>query len=253
MKANCSDRAEVFFVERGRWIAASRGPSTGETQARVAAFVERVLPPAETRRLLHLGCGTGDLSIELARRGYKPVAVDISPDVIAVARERAMTQHLPVAFLAEDFVQLDFPPYFDAVLAVETTLPFRGDAVTFGASLKRIGALLRPGGRFLFGSATWRHWPDGRQEVYQGPGGCALETLTFDPSTRTVCRTLRVEGKTGAREICWQSYWPSAPEIEAALRAAGFTVLGRWHRYDLGATWTDEKTPGLIWLTEWSP
>lgn len=40
-------------------------------------------------RILDAGCGTGSLSIELARRGADVLAVDLSPNLIAIARERA--------------------------------------------------------------------------------------------------------------------------------------------------------------------
>jgi len=39
-------------------------------------------------RLLDAGCGTGALSIEAARRGADVVAIDLSPTLVAVARER---------------------------------------------------------------------------------------------------------------------------------------------------------------------
>jgi magnesium-protoporphyrin O-methyltransferase len=41
------------------------------------------------RRLLDAGCGTGALAIEAARRGADVIAVDLSPSLIALARERA--------------------------------------------------------------------------------------------------------------------------------------------------------------------
>lgn len=40
-------------------------------------------------RLLDAGCGTGALAVEAARRGADVVAVDLSPTLIALARERA--------------------------------------------------------------------------------------------------------------------------------------------------------------------
>ena len=40
------------------------------------------------RRVLDLGCGAGDLSIALLRRGARVTAVDLSPGMVAVARER---------------------------------------------------------------------------------------------------------------------------------------------------------------------
>ncbi|MBB5049729.1 magnesium-protoporphyrin O-methyltransferase [Rhodopseudomonas rhenobacensis] len=39
-------------------------------------------------RLLDAGCGTGALSIEVARRGAHVVAIDLSPTLVEVARER---------------------------------------------------------------------------------------------------------------------------------------------------------------------
>lgn len=40
------------------------------------------------RRLLDAGCGTGALSVEAARRGAEVIAIDLSPTLIALARER---------------------------------------------------------------------------------------------------------------------------------------------------------------------
>src|ERR1700742_3375935 len=39
-------------------------------------------------RVLAAGCGTGALSIEVARRGARVVAIDLSPKLVSVARER---------------------------------------------------------------------------------------------------------------------------------------------------------------------
>lgn len=42
-----------------------------------------------SRRILDAGCGTGSFAIEAARRGAEVVAVDLSPALIALAKERA--------------------------------------------------------------------------------------------------------------------------------------------------------------------
>lgn len=41
------------------------------------------------QRLLDAGCGTGALAVEAARRGAKVVAIDLSPKLIGLARERS--------------------------------------------------------------------------------------------------------------------------------------------------------------------
>jgi magnesium-protoporphyrin O-methyltransferase len=40
------------------------------------------------KRLLDAGCGTGALAVEAARRGAQVVAIDLSPTLVALARER---------------------------------------------------------------------------------------------------------------------------------------------------------------------
>ena len=49
--------------------------------------------PADLRgaRVLDAGCGTGALAIEAARRGAEVVAIDLSPTLVQLARERAPT------------------------------------------------------------------------------------------------------------------------------------------------------------------
>jgi magnesium-protoporphyrin O-methyltransferase len=45
------------------------------------------------KRVLDAGCGTGALSVELAKRGAQVLAIDLSPTLVALARERAVGQH----------------------------------------------------------------------------------------------------------------------------------------------------------------
>jgi SAM-dependent methyltransferase len=47
------------------------------------------LGPVEGLRVLELGCGAGDLSLELLRRGARLTALDISPASVELTRERA--------------------------------------------------------------------------------------------------------------------------------------------------------------------
>jgi len=72
------------------------------------------------RRVLDVGCGTGQTALFLASRGHDVVGVDAVPDAIRVARERAKTQGLDVRFEAADVLDVlpDFEAAFDAVTDV---------------------------------------------------------------------------------------------------------------------------------------
>src|SRR5712675_2074900 len=59
---------------------------------------------------LDAGCGTGFLSLELARRGHRVTGVDFAPAMLAAARRKAAAQGLSVHFEEGDAEQLPFPP-----------------------------------------------------------------------------------------------------------------------------------------------
>lgn len=57
-----------------------------------------------------LGCGTGELSIMLAKNGYDLISVDISEEMLNVLQEKLSMskKHLPVLILNQDITALDF-------------------------------------------------------------------------------------------------------------------------------------------------
>ena len=48
--------------------------------------------------ILDAGCGTGNYSIELARRGYMVTGLDISPELLAEAKKKSENKSLPLKF-----------------------------------------------------------------------------------------------------------------------------------------------------------
>lgn len=83
------------------------------------------------RRLLDAGCGTGALSVEAARRGAQVVAVDLSPTLIELARER-MPRDLPqgrLQFHAGDMLDPALGR-FDHVVAMDSLIHYKAPDVT---------------------------------------------------------------------------------------------------------------------------
>ena len=90
--------------------------------AREVDFLERVFSQCSqvsVRRVLDVGCGTGIHSIELARRGYEVLGVDLSQKMIEVAREKSRAAEVTgVYFLQADATRLEFEEEFDAAIAM---------------------------------------------------------------------------------------------------------------------------------------
>ena len=82
-------------------------------------------------RLLDAGCGTGLLSIDAARRGADVVAVDISPTLIDIARDRIPADISPraIKFLAGDMLDPRLGR-FDFVVAMDSVIHYRPNDVT---------------------------------------------------------------------------------------------------------------------------
>lgn len=98
-------------------------------------------------RVLDLACGTGRHSLELARRGFSVVGVDISPDLLAIAEADAAEGSLDASFLVADLRQLDFESEFDLILNLnDGAIGYFETEEENHRTFEVIAAALRPGG-----------------------------------------------------------------------------------------------------------
>ncbi len=77
------------------------------------------------RRILDAGCGTGAMAVALAERGAQVVAVDLSPTLVQIARER-LPRRLPgnrVEFIAGDMLSAHLGR-FDHVIAMDSMIHY---------------------------------------------------------------------------------------------------------------------------------
>jgi SAM-dependent methyltransferase len=91
--------------------------------------------------LVDVGCGTGQCSAALAELGWEVTGVDLSKDML----RRAMNRGVRVAHA--DATKLPFDvAAFDAALSMLTHTDFDD----FGAAVREIARVLRPGGLFVY-------------------------------------------------------------------------------------------------------
>lgn len=125
---------------------AERRDGAGKQRWKLAereAFLGRVLDDGGGR-LLEVGAGTGQDSVFFRDGGLDVVAVDLSPAMVALCREKGLDAHVM------DFLGLDFEPgSFDAAYALNCLLHVpNGD---LPAVLEAVRTVLRPGGLFFLG------------------------------------------------------------------------------------------------------
>lgn len=89
------------------------------------------------RRILDAGCGTGALSVEAAKRGAEVVAIDLSPTLVELARERLPSTlgEGSIDFRVGDMLDPALGT-FDHVVSMDSLIHYEGpDAVKVLASM----------------------------------------------------------------------------------------------------------------------
>jgi SAM-dependent methyltransferase len=217
------------------------------------AFWESVVRELAPRRLLELACGTGRLTLPLARLVPEVVAVDRSAPFLERLRSR-LSAGDPVT-VVEGLMQA--PPVsgpFDLVIVPFNSLAYLTEPADRLACLRAVRSLLAPDGRFAFDLVAPRY--DFLAEAVGRPSPLRVDadhpaadagvkrflrsyTDTYDPSSQTLRSTNRYEiffadGRVEHRitDLDWHIYFPG--ELELLLEAAGLTVVERYGDYDRG-------------------
>jgi SAM-dependent methyltransferase len=114
-------------------------------------FIEVEIGRKKEVNILDIGCGTGRHALELAKRGYDIVGIDLSESLVRRAREKAAERGLRVDFRRHDARELPFHEEFDlAVMLCEGAFPLmETDEMNFQI-LQGAANALKPGGKFIF-------------------------------------------------------------------------------------------------------
>lgn len=115
-----------------------------------AELVELATNGVSGKKILDIGCGTGLLSVKLAKMGGDVIGVDLSPDMLRIATERAKSLDVPVKFVNQPMQQLEGFVNFDAAVIAIDSLNYVVDQQEVIQTLKNIYNALKVGGVLLF-------------------------------------------------------------------------------------------------------
>ena len=144
-----SDRVKSYWSTRSSTFKQTRdnelhNSSIGERWLHI--FSQYFPHTQEPLRILDIGTGAGYFAILLSEQGHQVIGIDLTPDMIAAAKDLAWQHHSTASFQVMDAMHLDFPDKsFDAIVTrnLTWTLP------DVFQSYKEWYRVLRPNGVLL--------------------------------------------------------------------------------------------------------
>lgn len=119
--------------------------------------LEPELALLESPRILDCACGTGLLTLALARRGYEVAGTDASTEMVAQARTRAERDGLRLDLSPCDWKSLPqhFGREFDLVTCCGNSIGHCRSESEMVEALTAMRKVLRPAGRLILDSRNW--------------------------------------------------------------------------------------------------
>jgi len=189
----------------------------------------RILPQVKTA--CDLGCGTGITALALARKGIQMHAVDISPLMCRLVRQKVVRAHLPVRVLRADMRDFQLPRPVNLVVCESDALnhvPRKADLRRVAKAVKRA---LNQGGYFFFdvnnSLGFQRYWSG--TLWFEKPGFVIVMRNGHNRQANRAWSDVEWFIQDGRRwqrcherveEVCWDS-----DEIRRVLKETGFDQI----------------------------
>ncbi len=117
-----------------------------------ADFIEEILKKNRLNPglLLDLGCGTGSLTIEMSKRGYDMIGLDISEDMLSCAKEKSVGEGLNILYLNQSMTEFELYGTVDVVLCLMDSINYILEDEELYSVFRLVNNYLNPGGLFIF-------------------------------------------------------------------------------------------------------
>lgn len=202
------------------------------------------------KAVLDLACGTGSMTLPLAKAGYEVVGLDLSEEMLSVAQERTCRARLSkrVFLTMQDMTDFDIGGEVDAVVCTLDGINHLLNTKAVSRCFSCVRNALREGGLFLFDLNSKRKFVEiYGDEAYtmEADGAYCVWQNAFHPKTG-VCDfyiNLFVEDEDGRyqryEDIEREKYY-SLSVIQKLLKQNGFDCLAVYGGTDAHKTTTDD-------------
>lgn len=206
-------------------------------------FYKKWLPKNKEAEILELCCGTGRLTIPIAKDGYSICGVDYTPSMLEQAKMKAIEAELVIDFIEADIRMLDLQEKFDLIFIPFNSIHHLYRNEDLFNALGCIRNHLKAGGLFLLDCFNPNIQYIVESEKVQA---VIAEYTTDDGRDVLIKQTMRYESTTQINRIEWhyfingefhsiqnldmRMFFPQ--ELDSYLERAGFDIIHKFGSFE---------------------
>lgn len=205
-------------------------------------FYEKWLPKNKNARILELCCGTGRLTLPIAKQGYNICGVDITSSMLEQAKVKAFEAGLKVEFIQADIRKLDLPEQYDLIFIPFNSIHHLYQNEDLFQTLNVVQNHLKENGLFLLDcyNPNIQFIVNGESEQKE-----IAQYITKDRRKVLIKQKMRYENKSQINRIEWhyyingefdsiqnldmRLYFPQ--ELDSYLKQNGFTIVHKFGNF----------------------
>lgn len=202
-------------------------------------FYKRWMPKNKNASILELCCGTGRLTLPLAREGYNISGVDFTASMLVQAKLKAEEEGLDIKFIEADIRNLDLSEQYDLIFIPFNSIHHLYKNEDLFSALQVIKKHLKDTGTFLLDCfhPNIRYIVDGEKGEQK-----IAEYTTSDGREVLIKQSMQFENQTQINRIEWhyyingifdstqnldmRMYFPQ--ELDAYLKWNGFNIIQKF-------------------------
>lgn len=206
-------------------------------------FYKRWLPKKSSASILELCCGTGRLTIPIAKQGYDIYGVDNSASMLELARAKANNEATHITFIEADIRDFDIAKRFDLIFIPFNSIHHLYENDDLFKTLKVVKNHLKEEGVFILDcfNPNIKFIVNGEQKEKE-----IAKYSTSDGRDILIKETMTYENKSQVNRIKWHYYIDGRfdsvqnldmrlffpQELDYYLQENGFRIINKFGDFD---------------------
>ena len=206
-------------------------------------FYKKWLPQPKDTQILELCCGTGRLTLPIAKDGYNITGIDNTPSMLEQAKVKSAQAGLQIKFIEADIRSLDLPEKYDLIFIPFNSIHHLYLNEDLFKAFNVVKRHLKEGGLFLLDcyNPNIKYIVENENELKE-----IAKYTTSDGRKILIKQMMRYENKSQINRIEWHFYindefdsvqnldmrmfYPN--ELNAYLKWMGFNIIHKFGGFD---------------------